>query len=299
MNGRLFAPHEATVSALDAGFLLGDGLFESLRADDGAAYLLDRHLARLHAAARDLEFAEMPSPATVAEQVGRTLECAALQDAYLRITVTRGQSAAALTPPRGAPTVVIAALPAPPRPDVAAGMAARLIGPPAERGPKAKSTSRQPAVLARRKVERAGADEGIYVSKRGRVLEGTSSNVFTVREGCLITPPAEDCLPGITRGRLIELAREDGLDVREAPLTVEELLGAEQALATNAVQGLRAIRSIDGHPVGVDAKGGVFAHEGGVFARLLALYEADRAAARANRIAAARPAAGPRRARHP
>lgn len=277
MDGRLLAPQEATVSALDAGFLLGDGLFESLRAGDGVAYLLDRHLERLHAAALDLEFADVPAPEVIAEQVRETLACAALQDAYLRITVTRGQSAAALAPPSGAPTLVIAALPAPPRGDAAAGIAAILIGPPAERGPKAKSTSRQPAVLARRRAQRAGASEGIYVSKRGRVLEGTSSNVFAVHEGRLITPPAEDCLPGITRGRLIELAREDGLDVSEVPLTVEELLGADEALATNAVQGLRAIRSIDGHPVGAGAKGGVFAREGGVFARLLTLYETDRA----------------------
>ena len=293
MDGRLLAPHEATVSALDVGFLLGDGLFESLRAQDGAAYLLHRHLARLDAAGCELEFAHMPSPEALAEQVHETLDRAALGDAYLRITVTRGQSAAALAPPSGGPTVVIAALPAPPQGDAAAGMEAILIGPPAECGPKAKSTSRQPAVLARRKAMRAGADEAIYVSKRGRVLEGTSSNVFAVRDGHLITPPAEDCLPGITRGRLIELVREDdGLEVREAPLTVEELLGADEAFVTNAVQGLRAIRSIGGHPIGVGAKGRVFAHKGGgvraqggvsahkggVFARLLALYAADRLA---------------------
>jgi branched-chain amino acid aminotransferase len=275
VNGRLFAAREATVSALDAGFLLGDGLFESLRANNGFAYLLDRHLARLHDAARDLEFARMPSVEEMAEQVGETLERAELQDAYLRITVTRGSGAVALAPPSGPPTVVIAALPAPPRLDPKVGMAVALLGPPGERGPKAKSTSRQSAVLAKRRAQKAGGDEGIYVSGCGHVLEGTSSNVFAVREGCLITPPAEDCLPGITRGRLIELARKSGLEVQEAPLTLEKLLGADQALMTNAVQGLRAIRSIDGDAIG--AKGGVFTTEGGVFARLLALYEADRA----------------------
>jgi branched-subunit amino acid aminotransferase/4-amino-4-deoxychorismate lyase len=276
VNGRLFAPREATVSALDAGFLLGDGLFESLRAGNGCAYLLDRHLARLHDAARDLEFARMPSTEEMAEQVGETLERAELEEAYLRITVTRGSGALALAPPDGPPTVVIAALPAPPRLDPKVGMAVALLGPAGERGPKAKSTSRQSAVLAKRRAQRAGGDEGIYVSGRGHVLEGTSSNVFAAIDGALITPPAEDCLPGITRGRLIELARQEGLDVREAPLTSERLLGADEAFVTNAVQGLRAIRSIDGHAIG--AKRGVFAHEGGVFAKLLALYEADRAA---------------------
>lgn len=288
VNGRLFAAREATVSALDAGFLLGDGLFESLRADNGFAYLLDRHLARLRDAARDLEFARMPSVEEMAEQVGETLERAELQDAYLRITVTRGSGEVALAPPSGPPTVVIAALPAPPRLDPNVGMAVALLGPPGERGPKAKSTSRQSAVLAKRRAQKAGGDEGIYVSGCGHVLEGTSSNVFAVREGCLITPPAEDCLPGITRGRLIELARREGLDVREASLTSERLLSSDEAFVTNAVQGLRAIGSVDGRPVGGKGlvfghkqglfaqEGGVCGNKGGVFARLLALYEADR-----------------------
>ena len=61
-------------------------------------------------------------------------------------------------------------------------------------------------MLARRRAERAAAAEGIYVSERGRVLEGASSNVFVVHDGRLLTPPAEDCLPGVTRGRLLELA---------------------------------------------------------------------------------------------
>lgn len=284
VNGRLFAPNQAKVSALDAGFLLGDGLFESLRAGGGCAYLLDRHLARLHDAARGLEFARMPSAEEMTEQVGKTLERAELQDAYLRITVTRGSGSVALSAPNGPPTVVIAALPAPPRLDPNAGIAVALLGPPGERAPRAKSTSRQSAVLAKRRANRSGGEEGIYVSGRGHVLEGTSSNVFATLDGALITPPAEDCLPGITRGRLIELAREEGLDVREAPLTHQHLLGADEAFVTNAVQGLRAVRSIDGHPVGVGAEGGLFAQEGGVlaqqggvFAKLLALYEDDRA----------------------
>lgn len=290
VDGRLLAPHEATVSALDTGFLLGDGLFESLRATGGAPYLLDRHLARLYAAARELEFADVPTPDALAERVRETLDRAALDDAYLRITITRGEVETALSAPSAAPTVVIAALPAPPRPAAGAGIAAALVGPPPQRGPKAKSTSRQPAVLARRRAERAGAQEGIYVSARGRVLEGTAANVFAVSDGRLLTPPAEDCLPGITRGRLIELARDAGLDVREAPVTVAELLGAEQAIATNAVQGLRAIEAIDGRRVGAGC-------EGVVFAKLLALYEADRAAAAASPSAGATAAGAPRAAR--
>jgi branched-subunit amino acid aminotransferase/4-amino-4-deoxychorismate lyase len=269
VDGRLFDPHAATVSALDSGFLLGDGLFESLRACDGMPYLLDRHLARLLAAAEEMEFERMPSADTLAEQVGRTLDRAALADAYLRVTVTRGSGATALAAPASAPTVVIAALPAPTR--AAGGIEATLLGPPSDRGAKAKSTSRQQAVLARRQVEKRGAGEGLYVSEEGCVLEGVSSNVFVVRDGRLLTPPAEHCLPGITRGRVLELARDAGISTAEAPLDSRELMDAAEVFVTNAVQGLRRVAKIDGTEVGA-------ADPEGAFATLLDLYEADRRA---------------------
>jgi branched-subunit amino acid aminotransferase/4-amino-4-deoxychorismate lyase len=269
VNGRLTEPRDAAVSALDAGFLLGDGLFESLRARDGMPYLLDRHLARLLGAAAELEFENIPSGDALATQVHRTLERAALADAYVRVTLTRGTGATALAPPSGAPTVVIAALPAPPRAD--AGIQATLLGPPCEIGAKAKSTSRQQAVLARRRVERRGAGEGIYVSEEGHVLEGVSSNVFAVSDGRLLTPPAEQCLPGITRARLLELAAEAGLSTFQAPLELDALMGAEEAFVTNAVQGVRSLCAIDGAPIGgPDVEG--------VGKRLAGLYEADRRA---------------------
>jgi branched-subunit amino acid aminotransferase/4-amino-4-deoxychorismate lyase len=269
VDGRLFDPLEATVSALDAGFLLGDGLFESLRACDGTPYLLDRHLARLLSAAEEMEFQSMPSAEELAVQVRRTLEQAALADAYLRVTVTRGSGATSLAAPASAPTVVIAVLLAPPR--VVGGIEATLLGPPSEPGAKAKSTSRQQAVLARRQVEKRGAGEGLYLSEDGHVLEGVSSNVFVVSDGMMLTPPVENCLPGITRGRVLELAGHAGISAVQAPLALGALIDADEVFVTNAVQGLRRIAKIDGTNVGA-------ANPEGVFATLLTLYEADRRA---------------------
>jgi branched-chain amino acid aminotransferase len=269
VNGRLTEPLDAAVSALDSGFLLGDGLFESLRACGGMPYMLDRHLARLLRAAAELEFENIPSEDTLASQVHRTLERAALADAYVRVTLTRGSGARALAPPSGRPTVVIAALPAPVSAD--AGIRATLLGPPSEIGAKAKSTSRQQAVLARRRAERREAEEGIYVSGEGHVLEGVSSNVFAVSDGRLLTPPAEHCLPGITRGRLLELAAGAGISTLQAPLELDLLMGAEEAFVTNAVRGVRSLSAIDGTEI-------VKPSAEGVFARLVDLYEADRRA---------------------
>lgn len=271
VNGQFFEPGEATVSVFDAGFLLGDGIFESLRASEGVPYLLDRHIMRLFSAATELEFTDLPRHETITEQVYRTLQRSALLDAYVRVTVTRGSGAVGLAPPLGPPTVVIAALPAPVRPCAEYGIEATLLEQRGQRNAKAKSTSWQQAVLAKRSVERVGADEGIYVSESGYVLEGVTSNVFAVVENRLLTPRVSESLPGITRARLLELARGAGFGVIETPLEVDVLIDADEVFVTNAVQGLRSVRSVDGAAIGAQTSAGMFA-------ALLDLYEEDRGA---------------------
>lgn len=271
VNGSFFDPEAATVSVLDTGFLLGDGLFESLRASQGVPYLLDRHLMRLYSAAAEFEFANMPRRETVTEQVYRTLQRSALLDAYVRVTITRGCGAVGLAPPEGPPTIVIAALPAPARPCPEEGIEATLLTRRRDCRAKAKSTSWQQAVIARRNVDRVGAGEGIYVSEDGYVLEGVSSNIFMIEKNRLVTPHVSECLPGVTRARLLELAQSVGLTTLETSLEVDALMGAEEVFVTNAVQGLRPISSIDGAPVGS-------LNPDSVFTTLLDLYQEDRGA---------------------
>ncbi len=260
VDGRFSTPGEAVVSALDTGFLLGDGLFESLRARGGVPYLLDRHLARLYSAAARIELTGLPPAAALEQQVLATLDRAALADAYLRITVTRGPGGAGLLASAGSPTVVVAALPMPSRARADEPIAVALLERRAEERAAAKSTSWQKAVLDRRLVARREAEEGIYVAADGHVLEGVSSNVFALVGERLLTPPARDCLPGITRGRLLELAPSLGVPASEARIELEELLGAGEVFVTNAVQGLRSVATIAGTALGGrDSSSGVFA----------------------------------------
>lgn len=272
VNGRFFEPEQAAVSVLDAGFLLGDGLFESLRATDGVPYLLDRHLLRLFSAAAELEFANMPSGDAVAEQVLQTLDRAALVDAYVRVTITRGTGGVGLAPPKGSPTVVVAVLPTRPLTRAERGIEATLLWQQRDLRVSAKSTSWQPAVLARRRVEGCGADEGLYVSASGHVLEGVASNVFVVASERLLTPPVCECLPGITRAKVLELAWEHGLTVLEAPLELDALMRADEVFVTNAVQGLRMVAAVSGTAIGLQSSGRVFD-------TLHRLYELDRVGA--------------------
>jgi branched-subunit amino acid aminotransferase/4-amino-4-deoxychorismate lyase len=271
VNGRFFDPDEATVSVFDAGFLLGDGLFESLRASEGVPYLLDRHIMRLLSGAAEFEFAGMPRRETITEQVYRTLQRSGLTDAYVRVTVTRGSGVVGLGPPAGPPTTVIAALPLPPRICEDDGIDATLIQKHGKRCATAKSTSWQHAVLARRRVSKLGAHEGVYVSDGGHVLEGVTSNIFVVDESRLLTPHVSESLPGITRARLLELAHDAGLTAIETSLELDTLMSADEVFVTNAVQGLRSVRSIDGVAIGGESYDGMFA-------TLVGLYEEDRRA---------------------
>jgi branched-subunit amino acid aminotransferase/4-amino-4-deoxychorismate lyase len=271
VDGRFSAPGEAVVSVLDAGFLLGDGIFESLRALHGVPYLLDRHLTRLYAAAEALELAEMPAVHVLEGQVHETLHRSALADAYVRITVTRGVGGVGLTAPPSGPTVVVAALPAPTRVPAERGIDVALLERRRQERVATKSTSWQHAVLDRRRAERLGAEEGIYVSDDARVLEGVSSNVFAVEGERLLTPAVRECFPGITRGRILELAHGAGVEVRETAIELARLMRAEEVFVTNAVQGLRRVRAVSGTAVGRGAAPASFD-------ALRGLYEEDRAA---------------------
>jgi len=265
----MLAPAEATVSVLDAGFLLGDGLFESLRATRGVPYLLDRHLARLTAEAHEIGFHGVPAPPALAELVYATLDRAALEDAYLRITVTRGRTPAPLEPFIGPATIVIAALPAPEAIAAGRGVSVSPVGARSDRSAQAKSTSRQGAVLAKRDLPGVNVDEGIFVSDDGLVLEGISSNLFIVEDGVLLTPTTDCCLPGITRARVLELAAQAGIEFAETNLQLERVEIAREVFVTNAVQGVRAVAIFDARPLPTP-------EPGSIYRRLHDLYEADR-----------------------
>ncbi len=206
-----------------------------------------------------IELTGMPAVSVLEERVRETLRRAALVDAYVRVTVTRGVGGVGLAAPAGGPTVAVAVLPAPPRVEVERGVEATLLEWHGEERPAVKSTSWQQGVLDRRRVERLGAEEGLYVAAGGRVLEGVSSNVFVVDGARLLTSPVRECFPGITRGRILELAPAAGLEVREAAIALEELMDAEEVFVTNAVQGLRLIRAISGVRVGARSAPTVFA----------------------------------------
>ena len=230
-NGRLVPAEEVRIDFSDAGFLAGDGLFETLRVEAGQAGDVEAHLDRLlHALPRiGLEL-----PESRKDLFGAVAEVASAAPpiARLRITVTRGTA--------DKPTRLILVAPyEPPSPELyRRGAAVILLDEPwiDSRSPLVglKSLSSQANRLALRRAEAEGAFEALLLNERGRLVEGSRSNVILSLEEGLFTPPlADGCLPGTVRRRLLEQGA-----VVERSLGIDELATASEILLTNSLIGV-------------------------------------------------------------
>ena len=246
LGGRLIDASAARIDPADRGFLLADGLFETLRVYDGKAFKLEAHLARLAAGARLLDLA-MPPAGEISLAIVDTLGANKLREASLRITLTRGPGQRGLLPPKETtPTLMIAAYPAPER--SAAPMSAHIASIRRnEYSPlsQVKSLAYLDNVLALQEAATAGCEEALLLNTAGRLAGGSRSNLFVVVDDNLATPPmSEGVLPGITRQTVLDLAREEGIAAREMPLTLADIERATEALICNSLLEVRSLTRI-------------------------------------------------------
>lgn len=250
-EGRLVAPDEAALSAVDHGITVGDGVFETCAVLDGHAFALTRHLARLGRSASGMGMAA-PDLQRVRDGVDAVL--AAAPDAgRLRITVTDGVGPLASGRSDGPQTVIVAATGSTVLPT---GRAARSPWTRNEHSAVAglKTTSYAENVVALADAIKKGADESVFANTQGDLCEGTGSNVFLELGGELVTPPlSSGCLAGITRELLLEWGAEEGLPVREAkdgelPFSVLDQVASGEArmLLTGSVRNVQPTVWLDG-----------------------------------------------------
>jgi branched-chain amino acid aminotransferase len=250
-EGRMVAPDEAALSAVDHGITVGDGVFETCAVLDGHAFALTRHLARLERSAAGMGMAPLDLRKV---RGGVDAVLAAAPDAgRLRITVTDGVGPLGSGRSAGPQTVVVAATPAV---VVPTGRAARSPWTRNENSAVAglKTTSYAENVVALADAIAKGGDESVFANTRGELCEGTGSNVFVEIGGELVTPPlGVGCLAGITRELLLEWGAEEGLPVREAkdgelPFTVLDQVAAGEArmLLTGSVRNVQPTVWLDG-----------------------------------------------------
>lgn len=259
LNGRLVARDQAHIDPADRGLLLGDGLFETLRAYRGHVFKIEDHLQRLSAAAAELGIPLPVDPPEIAEAARETLTANHLAQgiAALRITLTRGPGQRGLLPPEDPrPNLMIsaAAYQPPHQPD--GFIAVTAVGVCRNEGSitaRLKTLGYLDNILAQGQAARAGGDEAILLNGKGRVACGARSNLFACVDGRLLTPAIEEgALPGITRHAVLRLCAELAIAAEEGALSRDVLRDASEVFFTNSLLEVMPIRRLDGKelPVG-------------------------------------------------
>ena len=272
VNGRIVPKAEAVVSVYDSGFLLGDGVWEGLRLYRGHWAFLDDHLDRLFEAAKaiDLDIG-MDRAGVVAALEDLRAANGMETDAHARLMVTRGVKARPFQHPslsRSGPGFVIImehSRPNIPRP-VRLATVPHLRGLPMTQDPKLNSHSKLNCILACIAAEKAGADEALMLDVHGFVNTTNACNFFIVRKGEVWTSTGDYCMNGITRGKVIELCRVNGIPVHERNFSLVDTYGADEAFLTGTFGAQTPVGEIDGRVIGS-------ARMGPVTERLRELYK--------------------------
>lgn len=263
-NGRLVPEEAVRVSPFDRGFLFGDGLFETLRADDGLALYVADHLERLRQGAGRLRLLppcdqgpwalDLNAPPVWARRIWELLHANGLQNgpARVKIVLTRGEVPGVGLPLPTGPTVCVLAEPyAPPSSEAyARGWTLRTFRSAATPPLAAMKTLNYLLYLwARQEAADAGFDEALLYDPLGHAAETATGSLLFLQEGQCTVSASPQRLRGTAERRLVELFREDGWTVDEAEIS-EERLGAFSAVwITNALVGIMPVRSIDGTPL--------------------------------------------------
>ena len=236
LNGVLLTEAEATLPATDRALTHGLGLYETIKLADGVPVFFEEHIARLVQGIAALGLDKDIDKPELAEQIGRLSEANGGTDNSSRLLVTAGA-------PGGAPNLLVQTdrRDFPPRP-------LRVIS---YRGVRVSAQYKAMTVMqsyfAQRAARSAGVDDAILVDGEGRIFEGATSNVFVVRAGGLITPPAEgDILPGVLRAKVEQLATGSGIPVVEAWARVADLRPDDGVLLTSSVRGVVPVERVDG-----------------------------------------------------
>ncbi|MHB9144648.1 MAG: branched-chain-amino-acid transaminase [Symbiobacteriia bacterium] len=258
LDGEFLPGEEARVSVFDHGFLYGDGVFEGIRAYAGRVFRLPEHVRRLYESAHAIRLEPPLTPAAMEQVILATVRRTGLQDAYIRPVISRGPGDMGIDPSRCPhPTVMVAADSMRLFPDALYQEGLRLVTVPTRRNlneatsPRIKSLNYLNNILARLEGNHLGYPEVLMLSAEGYVAEGTGENIFILRRGELLTPPASaGVLEGITRSTVMELARAEGVPVREALFTRYDLYTAAECILTGTAAEVIPVVECDGRRIG-------------------------------------------------
>jgi branched-chain amino acid aminotransferase len=263
LNGKLVPKEEAVVSVFDHGLLYGDGVFEGIRCYNGRVFALDEHVNRLYDSAKAIALDIGMTRQEMADAVVLTCRENGMRDGYIRLVVTRGVGTLGLNPYLcDKPQVIIIAAQVQlyPKELYQNGMAIVTVGTlrnlPEALNPRIKSLNYLNNILAKIEAINSGCMEAIMLNAQGFVAEATGDNIFAIRGNTLSTPPVtEGALEGITRNVVMQLAREKGMEVREARMSRYDLYTADEVFLTGTAAEVIGVINIDKRAIG-DGKPG-------------------------------------------
>lgn len=262
INGEYKPLSEATVSVLDQGFLLGDGVFDVVSAWKGSIFKLDQHIDRFFDSLRATRLQTPMSRTDWRTAIIETVRRNELRDATIRFIVTRGVPKAVVADPRDfQPTMIVWAAPyifladeATRRKGIRLFITHLRAFTPDSLDPRYKCLDRLHSQMARIEALEAGCDDVIWLDQSGHVCEGPASNIFAIKGGVVRTP-RRNILRGITRQTFIEIAREASIPVEETDLTAFDLFSADEVFTCSTAGGALAVREIAGRKIDAPVPG--------------------------------------------
>ena len=285
VNGDLVHRDEAKVSVYDSGFMLGDGMWEGLRLYNGQWAFFEEHMDRFFNSCKAVSLDVGMDEAGILDALNATATANGMTtDVHCRMMLTRGVKVKPFQHPslsRSGPTLVIILEHSKPVNSLqSAGIRLATVpqvrGLPMSQDAKYNSHSKLNCVIACLQAEQAGADEGLMLDPNGFVNTTNACNFFIVRRGEVWTSTGDYCMNGVTRQKVIDLCRADGIPVFEKNFSLYEAYGADEAFLTGTFGAQTPVALIDGKPIGTGDRP--------VMARIQALYKqaiADYVATRA------------------
>ena len=252
IDGTLYKREEAKISVFDSLSQGGDAVWEGLRIYDGRIFCLDEHLNRLMESAKSMAFEKIPSLAFIKEAIFATLKANnMLDETHVRLTLTRGKKITSGMNPQlnqfGCTLIILAEW----KPAIYSGKKLKLVTSNIRRNSplcldsKIHHNNLINNILAKIEANHAKADDALMLDLNGFVAETNATNIFMIKKGAVFTPFADACLPGITRGLIIELCKENKIPIFEKNISVTEFYNADQVFTTGTMGELAQVVEID------------------------------------------------------
>lgn len=257
VGGSLLGRHEAKVSVFDSSVQGGDAVWEGLRVYEEGIFCLDNHLERLQASAHALAFERVPASEDIKKAIFETLQANGMRGGvHIRLTLTRGEKITSGMDPRlntkGCCLIVLPEW----KPlvydntiGIRAITAHQNRNSPQFLDSKIHHNNLLNNILAKIQANLAGADAAVMLDNRGFVAELNDTNLFMVRDGIVSTPLCTACLPGITRGLVVQICEKNRIPCEQRDLSLSEFYNADEVFATGTMGELTPVREIDGRSV--------------------------------------------------